>query len=197
MKKSVPCCYKHSSLSFLWTADIIWWFDTWACIVSELAWVCYRSWCWFVLFDIPQNWNNISKYFTVNYSFIDCRVTGMIFSSWTLVNKVMVEAYRRDASSKDQLISELKATKKRLDSEMKELKRELLQIQVEKQSLETEHSKLQKEVTEVHQQMVEIENHLQSVQKERDEMETRLQVWELLSFGHWGSITYGICCYFH
>lgn len=103
----------------------------------------------------------------------------------------MVEAYRRDASSKDQLISELKATKKRLDAEMKELKRELLQIQVEKQSLESEHSKLQKEVTEVRQQMVEIENHLQSVQKERDEMETRLQVWELLSFGHWGVLHTG------
>lgn len=103
----------------------------------------------------------------------------------------MVEAYRRDASSKDQLISELKATKKRLDAEMKELKRELLQIQVEKQSLESEHSKLQKEVTEVRQQMVEIENHLQSVQKERDEMETRLQVWELLSFGHRGVLHTG------
>lgn len=98
----------------------------------------------------------------------------------------MVEAYRRDASSKDQLISELKATKKRLDSEVKELKRELLKIQVEKQSLESEHSKLQKEVSQVHQQMVEIENHLQSVQKERDDMETRLQVWKVLSSGLWG-----------
>lgn len=94
-----------------------------------------------------------------------------------------MEAYRRDASSKDQLISELKATKKSLDSEVKELKRELLKIQVEKQSLESEHSKLQKEVSQVHQQMVEIENHLQSVQKERDDMETRLQVWKMLSFG--------------
>lgn len=30
--------------------------------------------------------------------------------------------------------------------------------------------------------MVEIENHLQSVQKERDDMETRLQVWKVESF---------------
>ncbi|KAM7034476.1 golgin subfamily A member 3 isoform 1-T1 [Acridotheres tristis] len=92
-----------------------------------------------------------------------------------LQQKVMVEAYRRDASSKDQLISELKATKRRLDSELKETKRELLKIRAEKHSLESEHSKLQKEVSQVHQQMVEIENHLQSVQKERDDMETRLQ----------------------
>lgn len=100
----------------------------------------------------------------------------------------MVEAYRRDASSKDQLISELKATKKRLDSELKEAKRGLLKIQVEKQSLESEHSKLQKEISQVHQQMVEIENHLQSVQKERDDMETRLQVWKVEGF------ELGECC---
>ncbi|KAK7895594.1 hypothetical protein WMY93_020919 [Mugilogobius chulae] len=41
--------------------------------------------------------------------------------------KVMVEAYRRDASSKDQLINELKSTKKRLMSEVKDLKQSCLE----------------------------------------------------------------------
>ncbi|XP_044856889.1 golgin subfamily A member 3-like [Mauremys mutica] len=86
-----------------------------------------------------------------------------------------VEAYRRDASSQDQLISELKSTKKRLDLEVKELKRELLELQGEKQSIDVERSRLQKEVSQIHQQMVELESHLQSVQKERDDMEIQLQ----------------------
>ncbi|XP_044880536.1 golgin subfamily A member 3-like [Mauremys mutica] len=92
-----------------------------------------------------------------------------------LQQKVMVEAYRRDASSQDQLISELKSTKKRLDLEAKELKRELLKLQGEKQSIDVERSRFQKEVSQVHQQMVELESHLQSVQKERDDMEIQLQ----------------------
>ncbi|XP_039347769.1 golgin subfamily A member 3-like [Mauremys reevesii] len=85
-----------------------------------------------------------------------------------LQQKVMVEAYQRDASSQDQLISELKSTKKRLDLEVKELKRELLKLRSEKQSIAVECSRLQKEVSQVHQQIVELESHLQSVQKERD-----------------------------
>lgn len=89
----------------------------------------------------------------------------------------MVEAYRRDATSKDQLISELKATKKRLDSEVKELRQELMKLQGEKKSEEVEHSRLQKEMSKVRQQVVDLEGHLQSAQRERDEMETQLQVW--------------------
>lgn len=89
----------------------------------------------------------------------------------------MVEAYRRDATSKDQLISELKATKKRLDSEVKELRQELVKLQGEKKSVEVEHSRLQKEMSQVRQQVVDLEGHLQSAQRERDEMETQLQVW--------------------
>lgn len=88
----------------------------------------------------------------------------------------MVEAYRRDATSKDQLINELKATKKRLDSEMKELRQELIKLHGEKKTVEVEHSRLQKDMSLVHQQMAELEGHLQSVQKERDEMEIHLQV---------------------
>lgn len=89
----------------------------------------------------------------------------------------MVEAYRRDASSKDQLTSELKATKKRLDTEVKELRQEVLQLQGEKRSTEIEHSRLQKDVSRVHQQIADLEGHLQSVQQERDQMEAHLQVW--------------------
>lgn len=88
----------------------------------------------------------------------------------------MVEAYRRDATSKDQLIGELKATKKRLDSELKELRQELIKLQGEKKSVEVEHVRLQKEMSHIHQQMADLEGHLQSAQRERDEMETRLQV---------------------
>lgn len=89
----------------------------------------------------------------------------------------MVEAYRRDAASKDQLIGELKATKKRLDSEVKELRRGLMQLQGDKASAEAERSRLQKEVSQVKQQMAALEGHLESVRKERDELETQLQVW--------------------
>lgn len=93
------------------------------------------------------------------------------------LGQVMVEAYRRDAASKDQLISELKATKKRLDSEVKELRRGLMQLQGDKASAEAERSRLQKEVSQVKQQMAALEGHLESVQRERDELETHLQVW--------------------
>nr|XP_017536193.2 golgin subfamily A member 3 [Manis javanica] len=92
-----------------------------------------------------------------------------------LQQKVMVEAYRRDASSKDQLTSELKATKKLLDTEVKELRQEVLQLQGEKRSTEIEHSRLQKDVSRVHQQIADLEGHLQSVQQERDQMEAHLQ----------------------
>ncbi|XP_036954732.1 golgin subfamily A member 3 isoform X1 [Acanthopagrus latus] len=89
--------------------------------------------------------------------------------------KVMVEAYRRDASSKDQLISELKSTKKRLLSEVKDLKQELLAIQGEKQNVELEQARLQKEVVRVQEQMSNMEAHLQAIQTERDQLETQIQ----------------------
>ncbi|TSO98508.1 Golgin subfamily A member 3 [Bagarius yarrelli] len=60
--------------------------------------------------------------------------------------KVMVEAYRRDAASKEQLISELKATKKRLLSEVKELKEEVQQAEQGKKSAELEQQRLLQEV---------------------------------------------------
>uniref|UniRef100_A0A673HN14 Golgin subfamily A member 3-like n=1 Tax=Sinocyclocheilus rhinocerous TaxID=307959 RepID=A0A673HN14_9TELE len=89
--------------------------------------------------------------------------------------KVMVEAYRRDASSKDQLISELKASKKRLVAEVKDLKQELLKMEGEKKSSEQEQARLQKEVERVHQQMNGLEAHLQSVQTARDQLDSQLQ----------------------
>lgn len=95
----------------------------------------------------------------------------------TCLGQVMVEAYRRDATSKDQLISELKATRRSLDAEVKELRRELMQLQGDKASVEAERSRLQKEVSHVQQQMAALEDQLMSVQRERDEMETHLQVW--------------------
>ncbi|OCU01939.1 hypothetical protein XELAEV_18007718mg [Xenopus laevis] len=92
-----------------------------------------------------------------------------------LQQKVMVEAYRRDASSKDQLISELKTTKKKLDSEVKELRQKLLWLQGEKSTAEVEQARVRKEMSQLQQQMEELESNLQAVQKERDEMEIRLQ----------------------
>uniref|UniRef100_A0A4W6ERG3 Golgin A3 n=1 Tax=Lates calcarifer TaxID=8187 RepID=A0A4W6ERG3_LATCA len=89
--------------------------------------------------------------------------------------KVMVEAYRRDASSKDQLISELKSTKKRLLGEVKDLKQELLGIQGEKEKAELEQARLQKEVVRVQEQMNNMEAHLQAIQNERDQLETQIQ----------------------
>ncbi|XP_026104266.1 golgin subfamily A member 3-like isoform X2 [Carassius auratus] len=89
--------------------------------------------------------------------------------------KVMVEAYRRDASSKDQLISELKASKKRLVSEVKDLKQEVLKMEGEKKSSDQEQTRLQKEVERVQQQMNSLEAHLQSVQTERDQLDSQLQ----------------------
>lgn len=94
----------------------------------------------------------------------------------TLVFQVMVEAYRRDASSKDQLISELKSTKKRLMSEVKDLKQELLGVQEEKQKVELEQTRLQKEVLRVQEQMSNMEAHLEAIQAERDQLETQIQV---------------------
>ncbi|XP_039658958.1 golgin subfamily A member 3 [Perca fluviatilis] len=95
--------------------------------------------------------------------------------------KVMVEAYRRDASSKDQLISELKSTKKRLLVEVKDLKQELLGIQGEKEKAELEQARLQKEVVRVQEQMNNMEAHLQAIQTERDQLETQVQS---LQFDH-------------
>ncbi|XP_051922899.1 golgin subfamily A member 3 isoform X4 [Hippocampus zosterae] len=89
--------------------------------------------------------------------------------------KVMVEAYRRDANSKDQLISELKSTKKRLLTEVQDLKRELLDIQGEKQKGDLEQARLQKEVVRVQEQINNMESHLQDIQRERDHLETQIQ----------------------
>ncbi|XP_077600940.1 golgin subfamily A member 3-like [Stigmatopora nigra] len=89
--------------------------------------------------------------------------------------KVMVEAYRRDANSKDQLISELKSTKKRLLAEVKDLKQELQEVQGEKQKAELEQARLQKEVLRVQQQMNNMESHLQDIQGERDQLEKQIQ----------------------
>ncbi|XP_027888917.1 golgin subfamily A member 3 isoform X1 [Xiphophorus couchianus] len=89
--------------------------------------------------------------------------------------KVMVEAYRRDAISKDQLISELKSTKKRLLAEVKDLKQELLSAQGEKQKAELEQARLQTEVARVQEQMNNMEAHLQAIQTERDQLETQIQ----------------------
>lgn len=90
--------------------------------------------------------------------------------------QVMVEAYRRDATSKEQLISELKSTKKRLLAEVKDLKQELLAAQGEKQSAALEQSRLQKEVVRVQEQMSSLEAHLQAIQLERDQLESQIQV---------------------
>lgn len=88
----------------------------------------------------------------------------------------MVEAYRRDASSKDQLISELKSTKKKLDSEVKELRKELLKLKGEKTAAEVEQGRIMREMLKLQQQMEELELHLQAAQNDRDEIEIRLQV---------------------
>jgi len=94
----------------------------------------------------------------------------------SLTLQVMVEAYRRDAISKDQLISELKSTKKRLLVEVKDLKQELLGVQGEKQKAELEQARLQKEVARVQEQMNNMEAHLEAIQTERDQLETQIQV---------------------
>ncbi|XP_059750004.1 golgin subfamily A member 3 isoform X1 [Balaenoptera ricei] len=92
-----------------------------------------------------------------------------------LQQKVMVEAYRRDATSKDQLIGELKATKRRLDSEVKGQRQEAVRLQGEKRAAEVQHLRLQREASQARQQVVDLEGHLQATQRERDEMETHLQ----------------------
>ncbi|XP_063820770.1 golgin subfamily A member 3 isoform X1 [Pseudophryne corroboree] len=89
--------------------------------------------------------------------------------------KVMVEAYRRDASSKDQLISELKTTKKKLDSEVKELRREMLKLHSDKSAADLEQARIIKEMSKLQQQVEELESHLQAAQNDRDDMEIRLQ----------------------
>ncbi|XP_072770396.1 golgin subfamily A member 3-like isoform X1 [Nerophis lumbriciformis] len=89
--------------------------------------------------------------------------------------KVMVEAYRRDASSKEQLITELKSTKKRLLAEVQDLKQAALDVQGEKQTAELEQARLQKEVLRVHEHLNNMELHLQDVQRERDQLETQMQ----------------------
>ncbi|XP_053725597.1 golgin subfamily A member 3 isoform X1 [Synchiropus splendidus] len=89
--------------------------------------------------------------------------------------KVMVEAYRRDAVSKEQLINELRSTKKRLLAEVKDLKQEVLTIQGEKQKADLEQARLQKEVTRVQEQMSNMEAHLQTIQSERDQLEMQIQ----------------------
>lgn len=89
--------------------------------------------------------------------------------------KVMVEAYRRDANSKDQLINELKSAKKKLEVAVKELKQEVVALQTDKRSALNEHVRLQKEISRVHQQMTDLESQLQSAQEERDELNTELQ----------------------
>ncbi|XP_068617201.1 golgin subfamily A member 3 [Brachionichthys hirsutus] len=92
-----------------------------------------------------------------------------------LQQKVMVEAYRRDTISKDQLISELNSTKKRLLVEVNELKQELLGLEGEKQKAELEQARLQKEVVRVHAQMSNMEAHLKAIQTERDQLEAQVQ----------------------
>ncbi|XP_068418289.1 golgin subfamily A member 3 isoform X2 [Eschrichtius robustus] len=92
-----------------------------------------------------------------------------------LQQKVMVEAYRRDATSKDQLIGELKAAKRRLDSEVKGQRQEAVRLQGEKRAVEVQHLRLQREASQARQQVVDLEGHLQATQRERDEMETHLQ----------------------
>ncbi|MBW03928.1 Golgin subfamily A member 3, partial [Eschrichtius robustus] len=89
--------------------------------------------------------------------------------------RVMVEAYRRDATSKDQLIGELKAAKRRLDSEVKGQRQEAVRLQGEKRAVEVQHLRLQREASQARQQVVDLEGHLQATQRERDEMETHLQ----------------------
>ncbi|XP_054936359.1 golgin subfamily A member 3 isoform X6 [Physeter macrocephalus] len=92
-----------------------------------------------------------------------------------LQQKVMVEAYRRDATSKDQLIGELKAAKRRLDSEVKEQRQEAVRLHGEKRAAEVQHLRLQREAAQARQQLVDLEGHLQSTRRERDEMEMDLQ----------------------
>lgn len=103
-------------------------------------------------------------------------IVNLSLNTVSLNPQVMVEAYRRDASSKDQLISELKSTKKRLLAEVKDLKQELLSVQGEKQKAELEQARLQKEVVRVQEQMNNMEAHLQAIQQERDQLETQMQV---------------------
>ncbi|KAB0400563.1 hypothetical protein E2I00_011871, partial [Balaenoptera physalus] len=78
-----------------------------------------------------------------------------------LQQKVMVEAYRRDATSKDQLIGELKAAKRRLDSEVKGQRQEAVRLQGEKRAVESLQA-----VTEQKRKLKQLGSDLSSAQKE-------------------------------
>ena len=90
--------------------------------------------------------------------------------------QVMVEAYRRDAGSKEQLIGELRSTKKRLAAEVSELKQALLDSQGETQAAVAEQGRLRLDVQRVQEQMSGLEAHLQAVQTERDTLDQQIQV---------------------
>ncbi|MEQ2180750.1 hypothetical protein GOODEAATRI_004455 [Goodea atripinnis] len=93
-----------------------------------------------------------------------------------LVASDILDQLRQEVQIKgNQLISELKSTKKRLLAEVKDLKQELLSIQGEKQQAELEQARLQKEVARVQEQMNNMEAHLQAIQTERDQLETQIQ----------------------
>ena len=90
--------------------------------------------------------------------------------------QVMVEAYRRDAGSKEQLIGELRSTKKRLVAEVSELKQALLDAQGETQAAVAEQGRLRLDLQRVEEQMNGLEAHLQAVQTERDTLDQQIQV---------------------
>uniref|UniRef100_A0A8C5AF44 Golgin A3 n=1 Tax=Gadus morhua TaxID=8049 RepID=A0A8C5AF44_GADMO len=89
--------------------------------------------------------------------------------------KVMVEAYRRDAGSKEQLIGELRSTKKRLAAEVSELKQALLDAQGETQTAVAEQGRLRLDLQRVQEQMNGLEAHLLAVQTERDALDQQIQ----------------------
>lgn len=86
-----------------------------------------------------------------------------------------MEAYRRDAASKEQLIGELRTTKRRLAAEVTQLRQALLEAQGEKQAAVAEQGHLKLEVRRVQEQMNGLETHLQAVQTERDLLDQQVQ----------------------
>jgi len=90
--------------------------------------------------------------------------------------QVMVEAYRRDAASKEQLIAELRSTKQRLAAEVSELRQALLDAQGETRTALAEQGHLRLELQRVQEQMSGLEAHLQAVQTERDQLDQQIQV---------------------